>query len=786
MLGFSDGIPPIRIEFEVDTSGLRRLDGEVRDSIGTIKRQFTSLDVKPDINYDDMVRDARVAGDRAADAINRELGGVRTNLSTTGGFGRKMTGGLGVLGVAAGTAMGAGLATAGIAAATVAATAIQDAFGEAVTQEQLLAKTNAVIKSTGGAAGVTAQQMLDLSGSIETLSGATQDELEVLNAQNVLATFTQIKNEVGEGNDVFNQATLAISNISTALGQDLQSSAVQVGKALNNPLKGVAALGRVGVQFTDEQKEQIATLVKNGKTMEAQKVILAELTTQFGGATEAIGNTTTGRIGRAVDSIKDALRGIAAAVLPTLGRIADWFTATLMPVLTDVGNAVGKYLGPVFSSLGGIFSGAAGKADGLGSSLGDVSGLVKDAKGIFDAIVPTLQTFGDMYKRYLTPVIETMVNTVIPNLIEGWKGFVGAILGVIKPALDKLAQTVEDNRPQLEKFADFLGKVASTILTVWSTIEKYLLPVLGFLVGVVFATLIGTIGILIETISGLVDFFEAAPGVISGAWDGITGFFQDIADGITGALSAVSDFLGGVINAVATFTGRLFAAAGFLWSRLTAPLAPVFTAVTGFFTNLWNAITQQLVAVGGFFADVWARFSEPVSAAVETIVGLFQGLWDRVYAGGEALIGVFTGVWERFQEPITNAVDAIWGFFTSLWEKITGFGSMLYDAATTAWGQFVQGVLDVLSSLPGKVGELLAQVPGINVALDALSGVGDAIGTSWDIVTGNADANGNPVTNNSTATTTVVNNYNVSAQGLTVSQVQQDAARRGALLAPAG
>src|SRR5258708_1908746 len=61
----------------------------------------------------------------------------------------------------------------------------------------------------------------------------------------------------------------------------------QLVKALNDPIHGVTSLMRVGVTFTAQQKEQIKTLVDTGHTMDAQKVILAELTKEFGGSAAA-------------------------------------------------------------------------------------------------------------------------------------------------------------------------------------------------------------------------------------------------------------------------------------------------------------------------------------------------------------------------------------------------------------------------------------------------------------------------------------------------------------------
>ena len=60
-----------------------------------------------------------------------------------------------------------------------------------------------------------------------------------------------------------------------------------LGKALNDPIKGITALSRAGVTFTQGQKDQIKTLVESGNLLGAQKIIMGELEAQVGGTAEA-------------------------------------------------------------------------------------------------------------------------------------------------------------------------------------------------------------------------------------------------------------------------------------------------------------------------------------------------------------------------------------------------------------------------------------------------------------------------------------------------------------------
>jgi hypothetical protein len=106
------------------------------------------------------------------------------------------------------------------------------------------------------------------------------------------------------------------------MGKDLNSSAILVGKALNDPVKGATALSRAGVQLTQGQKDQIEAFVESGRVLEAQKIILGELTTQFGGSAEAAGKTLPGQLNILKQTFNNLAGEIAAKFLPGLATAA--------------------------------------------------------------------------------------------------------------------------------------------------------------------------------------------------------------------------------------------------------------------------------------------------------------------------------------------------------------------------------------------------------------------------------------------------------------------------------
>jgi hypothetical protein len=196
----------------------------------------------------------------------------------------------------------------------------------AIDAQKSGAKLDAVLASTGGAAGVTGDEIRRLAGDLQLVTDFEDDA--TIAAAGVLATFTQIKG------DVFKGAIVSAQNLSAVMGQDLQSSVVQIGKALNDPIKGIQALSRVGVSFTEQQKAQIAQMTQAGNIAGAQAIILKELQTEFGGAAEAMSSPFT-RIGNIVG---DVAEGVGAVFLPSLEAVASLITASILPVAEGMGE----------------------------------------------------------------------------------------------------------------------------------------------------------------------------------------------------------------------------------------------------------------------------------------------------------------------------------------------------------------------------------------------------------------------------------------------------------------
>jgi hypothetical protein len=106
-----------------------------------------------------------------------------------------------------------------------------------------------------------------------------------------------------------------------------EGNAVSLGKALQDPIKGITALGKSGVTFTDQEKEKIKALTESGKLLEAQELILKAVEGQVGGTAEASASSFDKMkfaLAGVSDTFGDILLPVIDAVAPKLAAFSAW------------------------------------------------------------------------------------------------------------------------------------------------------------------------------------------------------------------------------------------------------------------------------------------------------------------------------------------------------------------------------------------------------------------------------------------------------------------------------
>lgn len=224
-----------------------------------------------------------------------------------------------------------------------------DSFNAGMQANQVMAQLSAGLKSTHDASGQTVQGLSDYAEKLSDSTGISKSAVET--AQAMELTFT------GIGKNVFPQVTQAAADMATKFNggavpnaQQMQQQALLLGKALNDPTKGLTALTREGVTFSDQQKQQITTMMKAGDTAGAQKVILKELSKEFGGSADAAGNANGGmaKLNAMWDNMHEQL---GQALIPVVTQLMDKFTPLIVQIAQNLPGAIKTVTGILNSDL---------------------------------------------------------------------------------------------------------------------------------------------------------------------------------------------------------------------------------------------------------------------------------------------------------------------------------------------------------------------------------------------------------------------------------------------------
>jgi hypothetical protein len=311
-------------------------------------------------------------------------------------------------------AVGATLAAAGTAAVRFGIDAAKGAEQAAIAQRRLdqIASSMGLF---GTEAAKVSKRLGEFAEANELIIGVDADVIKATQAK--LLTFKQLAETADIVGGAMDRATMAAVDLAAAGFGSAETNAIQLGKALNDPIKGITALARAGVTFTEQEKQKIRTLVESGNILEAQNTILSAIETQVGGTAEATASAFT-RIELATNQVKDA---IGEALLPVVEDFADelvilvpQLSEALAPAAQSVATIVSKELLPAIENFGKWLASPEGT-----QAVKDLTVAVVDSvKGFFDLAREVVKNWDAIKNAAVAIGTATIVITALKTAIQ--------------------------------------------------------------------------------------------------------------------------------------------------------------------------------------------------------------------------------------------------------------------------------------------------------------------------------------------------------------------------------
>lgn len=393
------------------------------------------------------------------------------------------------------------------------------------------ARLEQVFKSMGDATGVAAEKAKILAKELQLEIGV--DDEKILAAQAKLATFEKVIKNTSGTTEIFDRATKAAFDLQAAGFGDASSNVTQLGKALNDPVKGMTALTRSGITFNKAEEQKIKNLVASGKTLEAQRIILKAVETQVGGVAKATANDSD----KMLVAFNEVKQQLGTALLPVLADLTRWVTAVAVPAISKFT----KENGPLIATLlkvAAVTAGASLAISAASFAFGGIVKIVSLSLGAFNMLVSgvgaAIKVFNILRIVVLANPIILAVTAIAAVAWLLWRNW-----DSVKIALAKTWEAIKwtfNNAitivwGYIKRFTPLgliinnWGPITGFFSNMWENIKA------GFMAAVNFIFGIGKM------------FYDAGANIANSIWNGIKSGWTYITEGMGGLVQGIRDYL---------------------------------------------------------------------------------------------------------------------------------------------------------------------------------------------------------------------------------------------------
>ena len=557
--------------------------------------------------------------------------------------------------------------------------------------------TNASSGSGGGAGGSSAgiKDTLDVSSTItedtsafdgliarvKELAGIFKSGFDIsfgdTNFDGILSHLNNIKEtiiEIWTDPEVTNSANNWVNTLSYALGQAVGSVA-RIGTNIAE-----AFVGSVD-KYLSQNVERIKSFITNMFNISSKDIAL------------------TGNLWQALGEISDVFKS------DTAKQIGANIIAIFANPFMSIQELCGKF---VLDLKAILFQPIIDNAEKIKTTIENV---MKPIESFTSTLAQAMTYVGDKWNEVYDQHIHPLMESLKTGISDTFGKFLDAYNTYVAPMLERLATKFNELwnthlKPFVDNVAGLIGSIADAVTALWNNILKPVIDwiiqnILPVLVPIfealwnticnVFGAITDTIGGIIQTFKGLIDFIV---GIFTGdwnkAWEGIKTFFTGIWNAIKGVVSTVWNAIKGIIETVINVIKGIITT---VFNAIKTVISNIFNAIKNTVSNIWNGIKNSI--------------SNAVNSIKNGIINNFQTAYNRITGIFRNIGSFFSGIWNNIKNTFsalgTKIGDAISGAVKS---GINGVLGMI-EGVVNKFVNMINGAIDLINNIPGvSIGKL--------------------------------------------------------------------------------
>jgi phage-related protein len=459
-------------------------------------------------------------------------------------------------------------------------------------------RLEAVAKATG-VFGAETQKVTDRLGEFaksQEMRLAVDDQV-IKGVQAQLLSFKALGASADTVGGAFDRATVAAFDMAAAGFGSAEGNAIALGKALENPMKGVTALARMGTTFTDQQREQIRVLQESGDMLGAQELILAEVESQYGGVAAATADASA-KLAIAGQNIKE---NFGTALLPVFAELAEG----LLPVFETIGSSLGETVTAMQPML---------------------IGLAEQIPGLLEAflpLIPTLASIAGMFIELISaalPFITDILNVLLPVIAQLMPVIMNAISVALVPLMDAFMVLADALLPLVAEFLPIFAGIIAELAPLFADLIAQLAPMIAEFLPPLLDLFMQLISALAPIIANLLPviislFTTLAPIILK-----VVEAFMPLIMAILPPLIKLIEFLVPILEFVAEILGI------------------VIVAAVGFFIAAFEKVQAFFEKFGPVFKNIFIAFQIVFATVINGIITGFENFINFFIKGFNLII----------------------------------------------------------------------------------------------------------------------------------------------------